>query len=126
MSEGPLRSPLRLLALFAACVALGLGCATTQPDQKAPKKEGTPPPAKAAPPDTAAYQEKAVFAYPAVVVNRRINLRAGPGTSYAVVESLSGGQGVTVVSESGEWVKVLVDRDNRMGWIHRSLIRRKR
>ncbi len=110
--------------LGALCITLCLACASTKPDQQAPKTE-TPSP-QAAPPDTAAFEEKVVFAYPAVIVNRKINLRGGPGTHYAITETLSGGQSVTVVSESGEWVKVLVDKDNKMGWIHKSLIRRKK
>lgn len=114
----------------SACVLIGalvvcLGCASTKPDRKPPGPE-TVGPSKTEKPDAPAFEEKVLLAYPAVVVNRRINLRSGPGTTYAVTETLSGGQPVTVVSESGDWVKVLVDRDNKMGWIHKSLIRRKR
>ncbi len=88
--------------------------------------ETAQPPSKSAPVDTATFEEKVVYAYPAVVVNRRINLRKGPGTNYGVIAKLSGGQTVTVVATSGEWVKVLVDQDNAMGWLHTSLIRRKK
>jgi len=111
---------------FAAplvCAALWWGCASTP--EVGGQREAEPQ-RKAAPADTASFQEKGVDAYPAVVVNRRINLRKGPGTNYEIVSKLSGGQAVTVVTTSGEWVKVLVDRDNQMGWLHASLIRRKR
>lgn len=118
-------NPLRTFLLLGILAAvLVLACASSQPSQKAAETETTR--SQTATPDTATYEEKVLFAYPAVVVNRRINLRSGPGTTYAVTETLSGGQSVTVVSESGDWVKVLVERDNRMGWIHRSLIRRKK
>ena len=124
MNKKKAKSLVAFPLLGTLCAALWLACASTKPDQHAPKTE-TPPP-KTAQPDTAAFEEKVIFAYPAVVVNRKINLRGGPGTNYAITETLSGGQSVTVVSESGEWVKVLVDRDNKMGWIHKSLIRRKK
>ena len=115
-----------LLATVAVCVMLWMGCASTKPEEKAQKKGEGQPSLKTTAPDTAAFEEKVEYAYSAVVVNRKINLRSGPGTTYAIVETLSGGQAVTVVASSGEWVKVLVDRDDRMGWIHKSLIRRKK
>ncbi|MSS73163.1 MAG: SH3 domain-containing protein [Candidatus Latescibacteria bacterium] len=115
-----------LLVTVAVCAALWMGCASTPPEGKGQKKGEAQPPLKPTAADTAAFEEKVEYAYPAVVVNRKINLRSGPGTPYAVVGTLSGGQTVTVVASSGEWVKVLVDRDDRMGWVHKSLIRRKK
>lgn len=115
-----------LLAAVTACAALWWGCASTQPEGKGQGRGEAQPPLKATAADTAGFEEKVEYAYPAMVVNRKINLRSGPGTTYDIVETLSGGQAVTVVASSGEWVKVLVDRDNRMGWIHKSLIRRKK
>jgi uncharacterized protein YgiM (DUF1202 family) len=128
-SKGLRHSTRPFAALFLAVLAFAMpwwGCASTKPDTKAQETEKVQSPSKSAPADTTAFEEKVEYAYPAVVVNRRINLRKGPGTSYEITGKLSGGQTVTVVASSGEWVKVLVDRDNQMGWVHRSLIRRKK
>jgi uncharacterized protein YgiM (DUF1202 family) len=115
---------LRQTALLGMVVVFWMNCASAPPRGETPRKgEGSP---KTAAPDTAAFEEKVEFTYSAVVVNRKINLRNGPGTPYAVIGTLSGGQAVTVVASSGEWVKVLVDRDDRMGWVHKSLIRKKK
>ncbi|OGG45366.1 MAG: hypothetical protein A3F84_27045 [Candidatus Handelsmanbacteria bacterium RIFCSPLOWO2_12_FULL_64_10] len=116
-------------ALFLAVLAFAMpwwGCASTKSGAKEQETETVQPSSKGAPVDTAIFEETAVFTYPAVVVNRTINLRKGPGTNYDIAGKLSGGQTVTVVATSGEWVKVLVDRDNQMGWVHRSLVRRKK
>lgn len=123
------RSTRPFAALFLAVLAFAMpwwGCASTKPGAKGQETETAQPPLKGAPADTVTFEEKVEYTYPAVVVNRRINLRKGPGTNYQITGKLSGGQTVTIVASSGEWVKVLVDRDNQMGWVHRSLIRRKK
>jgi len=128
-SRGLRHSTRPFAAFFLAVLAFAMpwwGCASTKSGAKEQEMETAQPPSKSAPVDTATFEEKVVYAYPAVVVNRRINLRKGPGTNYGVIAKLSGGQTVTVVATSGEWVKVLVDQDNAMGWLHTSLIRRKK
>ncbi|GGL71124.1 SH3 domain-containing protein [Wenxinia marina] len=46
-----------------------------------------------------------------------LNLRAGPGTTYGIIERLTGGQIVDRLGSSGEWDQVRLS-DGRTGWAH--------
>ncbi len=43
------------------------------------------------------------------VVNASVNFRAGPGTSYEVIETLSAKRIVEIAEDQGEWLKVVAD-----------------
>lgn len=46
-----------------------------------------------------------------------LNMRSGPGTNFSVVEQLSSGTDVHVLSESNGWLEVLVCKSNKQGWV---------
>jgi uncharacterized protein YgiM (DUF1202 family) len=52
-----------------------------------------------------------------------LNLRAGKGTSYEITGYAVHGESVTVLENSGEWSKVMVDRTGKVGYIRSSYIR---
>ncbi len=53
---------------------------------------------------------------------RRVNLRAGPSTSDAVIAVLPDSTPVHPDRDEGQWV-LLRTRDGQVGWVHRSLLR---
>lgn len=62
------------------------------------------------------------FAVPVrLKVASRGNVREGPGTSFAVVYAVEGGNGLTGFSYTDEWVRV-TDDSGRSGWIFRPLV----
>ena len=53
----------------------------------------------------------------------RVNMRGGPGTSYAVLTTLSRGDEVKVLRESDNgWVKLKVVESGRIGWMSAKLL----
>lgn len=50
------------------------------------------------------------------VTERVVNVRSGPGTSYAKVASVKKGQSFSVVSQSGDWYKINLG-DGKTGWV---------
>lgn len=50
-----------------------------------------------------------------------VNLRSGPGTTYAVTWEYGKGFPLNIVKRKGEWVKVS-DFEKDTGWIHSSLL----
>lgn len=52
------------------------------------------------------------------VSNATLNLRKGPGTDYEIVEVLSQGDELTFIKAEGEWLKVLVNDSENIGWVH--------
>lgn len=50
------------------------------------------------------------------------NLRAGAGMNYEVVGWGKNGDGLDVVSTSGNWAKVTLDKNGKTGYMHKSLI----
>lgn len=59
-----------------------------------------------------------------VIEASRANIRSGPSTGAPVVESLSRGEEVLVISDAGErWVRIRIEGDGVEGWIARSLLR---
>lgn len=59
------------------------------------------------------------------VAGNRVNMRAGPGTGYGVLATLSRGERVIVLDDPGQgWVKLRVQDGNRVGWMAASLLSR--
>ncbi|RBI85778.1 hypothetical protein DRV85_08615 [Rhodosalinus halophilus] len=53
----------------------------------------------------------------------RVNMRAGPGTGYGVLATLSRGDRVIVLDDPGQgWVKLRVEDGGRVGWMAASLL----
>jgi len=55
----------------------------------------------------------------------RANLRDGPGSGFAVIDTVTAGAPLTAHSYTGPWVRI-TDEAGRRGWIHQSLIVRRR
>ena len=130
-----------VLALSAACVA---PVATPAPPTKTPKPTFTPTPAwtpttqvfpTATPvPPTATPEATATPAptevpptatpipAPRLTANQTVNVRRGPGTNYAVIGSLSGGQSAEVTGKNpaGNWWQF--DYSGQMGWVIGDLV----
>lgn len=64
----------------------------------------------------AAYLSEIPSTYAQVRVSSSLNVRSGPGTGYGRVDSLYGGEGVLVLSQSGGWSRILFD-GGRTGWV---------
>ncbi len=58
----------------------------------------------------------------AEITGSTVNIRSGPGLSYNVTGSLKKGKKVTIVSESGEWLKISTGSET--GWIAAWLARK--
>lgn len=58
----------------------------------------------------------------AEITGSTVNIRSGPGLSYSVTGSLKKGKKVTIISESGEWLKVSTGSEK--GWIASWLARK--
>jgi hypothetical protein len=57
------------------------------------------------------------------VGGNRVNMRAGPGTGYGVLTTLSRGDRVIVLDDPGQgWVKLRVQDGGRVGWMAASLL----
>jgi hypothetical protein len=55
----------------------------------------------------------------------RVNMRAGPGTNYGVLTTLSRGERVIVLDDPGQgWVKLRTEDGGRVGWMSASLLGR--
>jgi len=55
----------------------------------------------------------------------RVNMRGGPGTSYAVLGTLIRGEEVRVLKEPGNgWVKLKVVDTGRIGWMSAKLLKK--
>lgn len=58
------------------------------------------------------------------VTANRLNVRAGPSTGQGVVDQLTRGEQVLVVSDSGaDWVRIRIEGDGVEGWVARRLLR---
>ncbi|MBD3785833.1 MAG: SH3 domain-containing protein [Sphingomonadales bacterium] len=59
-----------------------------------------------------------------VIDTNRANIRSGPSTTNPVVERLSRGEEVLVISDaSAAWVQIRIEGDGIEGWVARSLLR---
>jgi hypothetical protein len=58
-----------------------------------------------------------------LVVNRRANVREGPGTSFRVLFTVDRGATLTGVSQLADWVRV-TDAGGRAGWVFSNLVTR--
>ena len=60
------------------------------------------------------------------VTGTRVNMRGGPGTIYPILERLTLGKKVEVLSDSGTgWLRLRSDSDGQVGWVAASLISKK-
>ena len=58
------------------------------------------------------------------VAANRLNVRAGPSTGQGVVDQVTRGEQVLVVSDSGsDWVRIRIEGDGVEGWVARRLLR---
>jgi len=58
------------------------------------------------------------------VARAKVNMRSGPGTSYAILWELGYGYPLKVIGKKGNWVKVS-DFEGDSGWISRNLVSHK-
>lgn len=56
------------------------------------------------------------------VYNEVINLRKGPGLKYSIIEKIPYGGSVSYILESGEWIKVKVEKTGTIGYINTKLL----
>ncbi|WP_432689376.1 SH3 domain-containing protein [Pseudooceanicola sp. C21-150M6] len=71
----------------------------------------------ATPPQPAPTAENA-FTDIREVTGNRVNMRNGPGTNYAIVDRLTRGQEVEVLSEPGNgWLELRVNDTGQVGWM---------
>lgn len=52
------------------------------------------------------------------VTSPTLNVRAGPGTTYPVLYQLQQRDAVTYLARAGEWIKVRVDVNGVVGYVH--------
>lgn len=57
-----------------------------------------------------------------IVSGSRVNVRGGPGTSFAVVAGLVKGEAVEVLEDSGRWVRLRLTDGVSEGWVAASLL----
>jgi uncharacterized protein YraI len=60
-----------------------------------------------------------------LVNTTNLNLREGPGTYYQVIERLTYGQELILLSENGDWLEVKSTDDEQIGFVYRKYVRRK-
>ena len=82
--------------------------APTPKPSATPQPSGSPTPAPT-PPETD---------YDVIVTSTSLNLREGPGTSYAVIRELPLGAILGVSEESGEWCRVYDEASGSTGWVN--------
>lgn len=51
------------------------------------------------------------------VISEILNLREGPGTEYAVIETLDKGDEMVILGHDGDWVQVIVDVSKNVGYV---------
>ena len=128
------------LVLVAGCTQVG-PVATPAPPTKTPKPTFTPtvdasptlevfptetplpetptPEATATPEETATPTPEPI---PQLTALRNVNIRSGPGTNYARIGTLAGGQSedVTGTNPAGDWYQF--DYNGRAGWVSSDLV----
>jgi uncharacterized protein YraI len=95
---------LRTLALLSA-IAAGAGCSGQAIDGTGDESDS---------PDITRASENANVGGQAKVTASALNLRSGPGTTYAILTSMPNGTVVNVLAASNGWYKV--DDSGRTGW----------
>ncbi len=58
----------------------------------------------------------------AVVKVTRANVRSGPGTGYPAIHAVEEGERLTVIEESGDWIRIKLPREGQ-GWIYKDMVR---
>jgi len=66
---------------------------------------------------------QAAGGYALVSNTTRLNIRSGPGTQYAIIGSVAGGEWVRVDSTSGSWVQGRVMPNGTSGWFSSSFLK---
>lgn len=51
------------------------------------------------------------------VISEILNLRDGPGTEYAVIETLDKGDEMVILDHDGDWAQVIVDISKNVGYV---------
>jgi SH3 domain protein len=75
------------------------------------------------PADVFSYVHKDYIDNSHQVTANRLNVRAGPGSEYHILAKLKRGQRVKVLSESGNWYKI-VSPPQASGWIHEDFLQK--
>ena len=57
------------------------------------------------------------------VVNASLNLRKEPSTNSEIIESLSKNDKLSFIEEKGEWIKVLVNDSEKIGWVYAKYVK---
>jgi SH3 domain protein len=57
------------------------------------------------------------------VTANRLNVRAGPGSQYHILAKIKKGQEVKIISESGDWYKI-ISPSQASGWIHEDYLKK--
>jgi hypothetical protein len=57
------------------------------------------------------------------VIARALELRAGPGTGYEILEQLPNGEALEQVPPDPHWTKVRRISDGRIGWVYNAYVR---
>jgi len=98
-----------IATIMLVLIAAGAGCSTgstvhqeAQPDSTASPETDTP------------WEQ-------VVVRGNVVNLRAGPGTSYAVLGQVRKGDTLDVMGVSRDWLKVYHGRQSLFAWIYEPL-----
>ena len=63
----------------------------------------------------------ALAAEEGIVKGTVVNLRTGAGQEHSVVTQTNGGQGLSVIGASGDWLQVVLYND-QTGWIHKNYV----
>lgn len=103
------RRPKAVATIALALIAAGAGCSTGSTVQQEAQPDST------AVPETDSPWERVV------VSGSVVNLRAGPGTSYAVLGQVGRGDTLDVMGVSRDWLKVYHARQSLFAWIYEPL-----
>lgn len=52
----------------------------------------------------------------------QVNIREGPGTRYGIVTTLAAGAPLVALGRRGQWIRVGIAGDRRLGWVHAPLV----
>ncbi len=97
---------------------------TATPELPTPTPEPpTPTPESQDPTATPEPASPTPIPVPAVVSDQTINVRGGPGTAYAVVGSLAGGEQAPILGKnnSGDWWQIQL-ADSTEGWVYSEIV----
>ena len=95
---------------------------TIAPSATPSPTDASTPTATPTPTDTATPTATPTL-YGIVNVSQRINVRGGPGTTFAAIDALSPGEGAQIIGQdrANGWYQILLD-DEKTGWVSAALL----